>query len=95
MTVFLDDDMQCSCPSTSHDYDNLVFYMGHNAQCNNVFSRNPQLLIINAVLSVVCFLSSLLISFVLCTALGWTWFKKGSTPAVRDFTILIEETQQA
>lgn len=80
-------DIQCFCEETKSDYLSLIYYLG-SANCNNVFARNPQLLILNAALSALCFLASLFIFTLLVIAYSYLCIGPRSYGQLtRDFTI--------
>ena len=77
----------CFCTSSYRDYEDIMMIrVPSNVSCDNVFYRNPQLLIINAVLSAICCVSSLVLCILIYTPCCCTlWMKR--KPTVRDFTI--------
>ncbi len=62
-------DPRCYCDSTITEYEKLTQLLAH-ANCNNVFVRNPQLLIVNATLSILCFLAVLIVVVILLILFG-------------------------
>ncbi len=80
------DSASCFCASSYKDYEDIMISLPSNLSCDNVFYRNPQLLIINAVLSAICCVSSLVLCILIYTPCCCTLWMKGK-PTVRDFTI--------
>jgi hypothetical protein len=85
---FSTNSIHCYCDETYAEYQALIYYL-EDADCNNPFARNPQLLIINAALSAMCFLVSLIIFALLVTAYSYIFFSGAVFgPSVHDYLVI-------
>lgn len=62
--MFLAGNPNCYCAQTEVEFNKLIYFL-QNANCNNAFVRNPELLILNAALSVLCFISIFILLIIL------------------------------
>jgi hypothetical protein len=85
----------CYCPKTEDEYRKLQYFLNFS-DCNNVFVRNPELLILNAALSIICLISVFILLAILSALIIGSFSsdrygrrKTGWFSGERDFTFTV------